>query len=68
MPQAMGYSIRSKRFRYTEWRDFKSGEVRARELYDHQNDHAETLNLAGDNKHADTLAKLAGQLNDVLEK
>ncbi len=31
-------------------------------------DDAETLNLAGDNKHADTLAILAGQLNDVLEK
>ncbi len=36
MPPIMGYSIRSKRFRYTEWRDFESGEVQARELYDHE--------------------------------
>ena len=68
MPQVMGYSIRSERFRYTEWRDFESGKVQERELYDHQNDHAETRNLAGESKHADTIAKLAGQLNDVLEK
>ena len=24
-PNSMGYSIRTDRFRYTEWRDYKSG-------------------------------------------
>ncbi|MGY8696088.1 MAG: sulfatase, partial [Verrucomicrobiia bacterium] len=33
MPELMGYSIRTDRFRYTEWRDFESGTVLARELY-----------------------------------
>jgi len=31
-PDAMGYSIRTDRFRYTEWRDWKSGATAAREL------------------------------------
>ena len=68
MPQVMGYSIRSERFRYTEWRDFESGDVQARELYDHDNDPPESLNLAGDKTYADTLAHLARQLKDTLDK
>lgn len=44
-PQAMGVSVRTSRFRYTEWRAFDSGEVLARELYDHQGDPDETRNL-----------------------
>lgn len=49
-PETMGYSIRTDRFRYTEWRDWKSGETVARELYDHQVDPDETRNVAN---HAD---------------
>lgn len=45
-PQAMGYSVRTDRVRYTEWRDWKSREVIARELYDHTADPSETKNLA----------------------
>ncbi len=44
LPKAMGYSIRTEHVRYTEWRDWKSGEVVARELYDHQSDPAEMRN------------------------
>jgi iduronate 2-sulfatase len=47
-PQAMGYSVRTDRFRYTEWRDWKTGKVVARELYDHRNDPAETRNVIAD--------------------
>ncbi len=47
MPEVMGYSIRADRFRYTEWRDFKTGQVQARELYDHEKDPGETANVAG---------------------
>jgi iduronate 2-sulfatase len=44
-PEAIGYSIRTDRYRYTEWRQFQSGQVLARELYDHQRDPHETANV-----------------------
>jgi arylsulfatase A-like enzyme len=40
----MGYSMRTDRYRYTEWQD-KDGKPVARELYDHQADPAETKNV-----------------------
>ncbi len=49
-PDVMGYSIRTDRFRYTEWRKFGTDEIVARELYDHANDSRETVNVA---KHAE---------------
>jgi iduronate 2-sulfatase len=45
VPEVMGYSIRTPDWRYTEWRDWKSGETMAGELYDHRQDHRETENL-----------------------
>jgi len=47
-PEAMGYSIRTDRVRYTEWRDYASGTVVARELYDHAADAAELRNAIDD--------------------
>ena len=44
-PDAMGCSVRTDRYRYTEWRDFRSGKVVAKELYDHQSDPDESRNL-----------------------
>ena len=41
----MGYSIRTMTHRMIEWREFKTGELVVRELYDHQTDHSETTNL-----------------------
>ena len=41
----MGYSIRTPTHRMIEWRDFATGEIKARELYDHQQDHSETVNI-----------------------
>ncbi len=53
---ASGYSIRTPRYRYTEWgKDGADGN----ELYDHETDAAEMHNLAGDPKHADTVAELS---------
>ena len=46
LPEVMGYSIRTNRFRYTEWRDFETGLPRAYEFYDHQSDPGETANVA----------------------
>ena len=68
LPTTMGFSIRTHRYRYTEWRDFESGVVQARELYDHDQDPAESLNLAGDKTFSDIVANLARQLNDVLQE
>jgi iduronate 2-sulfatase len=67
MPEVMGYSIREKRFRYTEWRDFKTGKVQARELYDHSSDPDETSNAIGLKQHRQTTKRLAAQLTATLE-
>ena len=42
----MGYSIRDERWRLTLWRDRTNAEIVATELYDEQNDPAETKSLA----------------------
>lgn len=47
-PDAMGYSVRMERARYTEWREWPSGTVMARELYDHEKDPAELENVIDD--------------------
>ena len=44
-PEVMGCSVRTVRYRYTEWRDFQSGKVIGKELYDHRTDSDETRNL-----------------------
>jgi len=54
-----GRSIRSDRFRYTEWNAGKDG----MELYDHNSDPAEYHNLAKDPAYADTLSDLQKQLH-----
>jgi uncharacterized sulfatase len=50
----MGRTIRTERWRYTEWDEGKEGV----ELYDHDNDPHEHANLAKDAKHADTVKEL----------
>lgn len=44
-PENMGVSVRTPRYRYTEWREFKTGKVIARELYDHTSDPEENTNI-----------------------
>jgi iduronate 2-sulfatase len=43
----MGYSVRTDRYRYTEWRRLGSTDIKARELYDHEKDPDENVNVAG---------------------
>jgi len=65
-PTMMGYSIRTNRFRYTEWRDFKTAEAQARELYDHETDPLETVNIAEHPDHSRTILELAKRLEQTL--
>jgi iduronate 2-sulfatase len=53
-----GRSIRTERWRYTEWNGGKDGI----ELYDHQNDPTEMKNLAGDPTQAAIVAELKALL------
>ncbi|MPZ19413.1 MAG: sulfatase-like hydrolase/transferase [Luteitalea sp.] len=61
-PDVMGYSIRTPRYRYTEWRDVDSRETVARELYDHDNDPIESINLADSPRFRNQVSDLAGLL------
>lgn len=53
-----GYSLRTPRYRYTEWDEGKEG----RELYDHDADPRELTNLANEAAHAKTVTDLSAQL------
>ena len=57
----MGYSVKDERFNYVEWIKISSGELLARELYDHSNDPAETRNVVNDSKYDTVLSQLANQ-------
>ena len=56
---ADGYSLRTDRYRYTEWGEDGAG---GNELYDHNSDPAEMKNLAGKAEQAATIEKLSKQL------
>lgn len=59
----MGYSMRTDRYRYTEWRAERgAGEVVATELYDHEADPGENANVAGRPENAALVTELAAQL------
>ena len=53
-----GYSVRTDRWRYTEWIERATKKVLARQLYDHHNDPRENTNLAGRSEHAQTIRRL----------
>ena len=54
----MGRSVRTVRWRYTEWDEGRAGT----ELYDHDADPKEYVNRANDPKYGDTVKKLRGLL------
>ena len=58
----MGRSVRTDRWRYAEWRHRASGAFRGAELYDHDADPEETVNLARDPAYADVVAEMAAVL------
>ncbi len=59
-----GYSLRTERWRYTEWDEGRQGV----ELYDHDADPQEYSNLARDPKHAATVKELSAKLRALTAK
>ena len=57
----MGYTLRTARFRYVEWRDLTTGVVTDRELYDHAADAAEIRNRIADPAQSAAARELAAR-------
>ncbi|MDG2387977.1 MAG: sulfatase [Planctomycetaceae bacterium] len=58
--KAKGYTLRTDRYRYTEWGEYgKYG----RELYDYENDPEEFTNLSDSQKHESIVTQLSQQLH-----
>lgn len=60
----MGYSVRTERWRYTEWDDGKRGA----ELYDEAEDPTERRNLAGDSRHRTVVEDMRRLLRTVRQR
>jgi uncharacterized sulfatase len=54
----MGYSVRTERYRYTEW----DGGTKGVQLFDYQSDPGELTNLAKDPMYADRMAEMKKHL------
>ena len=59
----MGYTLRTDRWRYTEWFDTRARKVVAQELYDHQNTQTPDRNVVGDPQHKDLVTSLSEKLD-----
>ena len=74
--EKMGYSLRTKRYRYTEWYDegyrsykpYEEGVVIARELYDYEVDPLETKNLVDETEYGSVVIELKEKLKNHLQK
>ena len=62
--QFTGRSVRTERWRYTEWEDGRQGV----ELYDHRTDPDELMNLADDPKYKQVRAELSALLSQRLAR
>lgn len=67
-PEYMGYSMRTDRFRYTSWICIDTGKEYARELYDHDSDPYEEVNLALDAAYGVTVADLNQDLREKVSE
>ena len=59
-----GHSVRTEKWRYTEWEFGEKGS----ELYDEINDPRELINLAGNTKYADVVKEMKGLLKAIHPK
>ncbi|MDA0348088.1 MAG: sulfatase [Verrucomicrobia bacterium] len=61
----MGRALRTDRYRFVLWEDSKTGQIVERELYDHNADPLETMNLAGNSNQQKRVEKLEKQLGEA---
>ncbi|MDA7917000.1 sulfatase [Akkermansiaceae bacterium] len=61
----IGYSMRTERWRYTEWIKASSKEIVYRELFDHAETQLAPRNLADDPERSELIAKLSKQLDSA---
>lgn len=61
---SMGKAIRTDRYRYVEWKDRKTGEIEATELYDLGNSQIERENISGRPENSALVRNLQQQLHD----
>ena len=73
--QVEGYSVRTKRYRYTEWlMEFKANHVYSeskivgRELYDYEKDPLETVSRIDDPEYKNVEKDMKAKLMDYFEK
>ncbi len=72
----MGYSIRTKRFRYTAWisdsysaeKPFSEAKVIASEMYDYEKDPLETKSVVGDKQFAKEEANMKRLFTEAMER
>ncbi|MNL28682.1 hypothetical protein D3C87_1503380 [compost metagenome] len=67
--KVMGYSLRTKRYRYTIWMEnfrsnmpFKASSVVGDELYDYEKDPEEKVNVAADKKYEQVTKDLKNKM------
>jgi len=65
--RVMGYSTRTRRYRYTEWINTYTGQVHGRELYDHDSDPGENVSLALRPEYRDLIAELSRTMHAELK-
>lgn len=62
----MGYAMRTKRYRYVEWQDWTTKNVIAQELYDHDVDPNESINIA--KARTDVTRELSRRMRSVAKE
>ncbi len=65
--QIIGHAMGTDRYRYIEWKRTKTGEVLAREMYDHANDPQENENVVSYPKYKLRVDSLAGMMKEGWE-
>jgi len=74
--KTMGYSIRTKRFRYTQWignsysaeKPYSEAKVVATEMYDYEKDPLETKSLIGDESYAMEEARMKKLFTEAMNR
>jgi len=62
----MGNSVRTAKYRYTEWYNWGTGTLAARELYNQQSDPDENINIAENPENQQVINQLEKKLHSVL--